>query len=112
MSKIKKKPFHIVVRFSDSLFDVGNVVERHNEIVEEHGAVYFGKMGQPISQLKADKLNEQIDKKIPTYLYLVKGNRRKSTTYRAPLLFITRELPEDDSLFPPYYIEKKRFLNL
>jgi len=103
----KEKPFQLAVRFSDTLFGVGNVVTRHNKIVEQFGSVYFGKMGQPISQLKVDKLNQQIEKEIPTFLYLVKGNRKRSTAYRAQLLHIRKELPaEDDNLLPPYYSEK------
>jgi len=31
------KHFHLVVRFSDTMFDVGDVVAIHNEIVKEHG---------------------------------------------------------------------------
>ncbi len=103
----KKKPTHLVVRFSDTLFGIGDVVSRHNEIVDKYGSVYFGKMGQPISQLKVDQFNKQIEKKIPTSLYLVKGNRRKSTAYHAPLLFITRAMPKEDFLIPSYYSEKE-----
>jgi len=102
----KEKPIHLAVRFSDTLFGIGNVVTRHNKIVEQRGSVYFGKMGQPISQLKADKLNQQIEKKIPTFLYLVKGNRKKSTAYRAPLLQVQKELPSEYNLIPSYYSEK------
>jgi len=102
----KEKPIHLAVRFSDTLFGIGNVVTRHNKIVEQHGSVYFGKMGQPISQLKVDKLNQQIEKRIPTFLYLVKGNRKKSTAYRAPLLHVQKELPSEQNLIPSYYSEK------
>ncbi len=102
----QERPLHLIVRFADSLFDVGDVVARHNEIVEKEGSVWFGKMGQTISQIRIDKLNQQIAQDIPTYLYLVKGNRKKSTPYQAPLLSISRELPTDQALIPPYYTEK------
>ena len=100
------KPLHLVVRFSDTMFDVGNVITRHNNIVSAHGAVWFGKLGQTISQMRMDMLNEQIKKKENTFLYLVKGNRRKSTAYRAPLLQVIKEKPEEKALVPPYYTEK------
>ncbi|QRN82043.1 hypothetical protein JR338_06200 [Chloroflexota bacterium] len=102
----QEKPFHLIVRFADSLFDVGDVVALHNEVVEKKGSVWFGKMGQTISQIRIDKLTQQIAENIPTYLYLVKGNRKKSTAYQAPLLSISRELPTDQALIPPYYTEK------
>jgi len=101
------KALHLVVRFSDTMFGVGDVVAFHNRVVEKHGAVWFGKLGQTIAQSRVDKLNQQVEKKVPTFLYLVKGNRRKSTAYRAPLLLVSRERPEDDALIPTYYDEKE-----
>jgi hypothetical protein len=83
--------FHLVVRFSDTMFGVGDVVSKHNEIIARHGTVWFGKLGQTLSQSRIDMLNKQVEKGIPTFLYLVKGNRRKSTAYRAPLLMIGKE---------------------
>lgn len=100
------KPFHLVVRFSDSMFGVGDVVALHNTIVAEQGAVWFGKLGQTLSQSRADWLNVQIEKQIPTFLYLVKGNRRKSTAYRANLLRVEKEMPKEQALIPAYYAEK------
>ncbi len=90
---MNEKPFGLVVRFSDSMFGVGDVVALHNAIVMEHGAVWFGKLGQMLSQARVDLLNQQIAKKTPMFLYPVKGNRRKSTAYRADLLAVTREKP-------------------
>lgn len=101
-----EKPFHLVVRFSDSMFGVGDVVALHNAIVTKHDAVWFGKLGQTLSQGRVDLLNQQIAKKTPTFLYLVKGNRRKSTAYRADLLAVTREKPGEAALIPSYYAEK------
>jgi hypothetical protein len=103
---VAEKPFHLVVRFSDSMFGVGDVVGRHNDLVNQHGSVWFGKLGQTISQGRIDMLNLQVEKGIPTWLYLVKGNRRKSTAYRAELLSISRETPKNTNLIPAYYAEK------
>ena len=100
------KPIHLVVRFSDTMFGVGDVVARHNEIVKKHDSVWFGKMGQSIAQKRIDMLNKQEGKSIPTFLYLVKGNRKKSTLYRAKLMMVSREMPKEGVLIPPYYVEK------
>jgi len=51
-------------------------------------------------------LNQQVEKKIPTFLYLVKGNRNKSTVYRALLTHVQKEKPQGKKLIPPYYVEK------
>ena len=102
------KTFHLVVRFSDNLFSVGDVVEKHNHVVAKVGYVWFGKIGQTISQNRIDLLNAQIAKSIPTYAYLVKGNRKKSTFYRANLLGISKDLTKEEKKFvPAYYAEAK-----
>ena len=103
----KDKHLHLVVRFSDTMFGMGDVVALHNQVVIEQGFVWFGKLGQTIAQMRVDLLNQQVEKNIPTYLYLVKGNRKKSTAYRADLLAISRESPEGKDYYPAYYSEKE-----
>jgi hypothetical protein len=103
---MNETPFHLVVRFSDTMFSVGDVIALHNSVVAEHSAVWFGKLGQTLSQERIDMLNQQVEKGIPTFLYLVKGNRRKSTAYRASLVQISRETPKEKKLIPAYYAEK------
>jgi hypothetical protein len=103
---MNNKPFHLVVRFSDTMFGVGDVVALHNAIVTAHGAIWFGKLGQTLSQGRVDMLNQQVEKGTPMFVYLVKGNRRKSTAYRAPLFQVNKEMPGEPSLMPEYYSEK------
>ncbi len=103
---MNNNPFQLVVRFSDSMFSMGDVVALHNDVVHQHSAVWFGKLGQPISQGRVDLLNNQIAKNIPTLLYLIKGNRRKSTAYRAALIRLERDTPKETALIPSYYAEK------
>ncbi|MBE0671402.1 MAG: hypothetical protein IH588_12500 [Anaerolineales bacterium] len=101
-------PLHLVIRFSDTMFEVGDVVSIHNEVVEKHGAVWFGKLGGTLSLARIEMLNKQIEQKTPTFLYLVKGNRRKSTPYKARILAISRDFPKKEKvLIPSYYAEKK-----
>jgi len=57
--------------------------------------------------MRVDLLNKQIEQSIPTFLYLVRGNRRKSTAYQANLLFVSRDFPKDKALIPAYYKKKK-----
>jgi hypothetical protein len=103
--------FHLVVRFSDTLFGVGDVVEKHNLVVAKHGAVWFGKLGSTLAQGRINLLNKQIEQGIPTFLYLVKGNRRKSTAYRAQLLSVTREMPAKEKRLVPSYYAKQGLLD-
>ena len=37
-------PVHLVVRFADSMFDVGDVIARHNEVVAQRGAGWSKKL--------------------------------------------------------------------
>jgi hypothetical protein len=100
-------PLHLVIRFSDTMFSVGDVIALHNEVVDKHGAVWFGKLGGTLSLLRIEWLNKQVEQKVPTLLYLVKGNRRKSTPYKAGILAVSRDFPEmEKMLIPPYYGEK------
>lgn len=105
---MQTNPLHLVIGFSDTMFGIGDVVALHNDVVDRHGAVWFGKLGGTLSQSRIDMLNKQIEQKIPTFLYLVKGNRRKSTPYKAEILAISRDFPKKEkALIPPYYAEKK-----
>ncbi len=96
--------YHLVIRFSDSRFRIEDVVDAHNEIVSNVGYVWFGKMGLPISVTKIDHLKQQIAIKRPTFVYLVKNFRMKSSFYKANILDITRQLPAIEvENFPNYY---------
>lgn len=101
-------PLHLVIRFSDTMFEVGDVVSLHNEVVKRHGAVWFGKLGGTLSLSRIEMLNKQVENKTPTFLYLVKGNRRKSTPYKAQIVAVSREFPKKEkAMIPAYYAEKK-----
>jgi hypothetical protein len=90
------------------MFDVGDVVSIHNEVVKRHNAVWFGKLGGTLSFSRIELLNKQISENKPTFVYLVKGNRRKSTPYKAQALAVTRDFPKKEKdLMPSYYAEKK-----
>lgn len=105
---MESTPLHLVIRFSDTMFDVGDVISLHNEVVEVHGAVWFGKLGGTLSLSRIELLNKQIAQKIPTYIYLVKGNRKKSTPYKARILAVSRDFPKKEkALIPTYYAKKK-----
>ena len=60
-----------------------------------------------LAQGRIDIINNQIEQGIPTYLYLVKGNRQKSAVYRAHLMYVARYRPKEKVLIPIYYSKKK-----
>mgnify|MGYP001184702573 CR=1 FL=1 len=101
-----KKPTHLLIRFSNRLLEERETIEEHQKVIEKEGAVWFGKMGQPISQNAIDKLNKQVEDNIPTFIYLVKGNRRQPTAFISDLIIASKTIPEDEkNLIPSYYQE-------
>ncbi len=101
-------PIHLLIRFSDNLFSAGDVISFHQQVIKEKGFVWFGKIGTPIAQRHVETINLQIQNKIPSFLYLVKGGRHKSTFYRANIAFLSSVLPKKErELIPPYYFELK-----
>jgi len=102
----QKKPIHLLIRFSDRLLENRNTIEEHQKVIGREGAVWFGKMGQPISQNAIDKLNKQVEENIPTFIYLVKGNRKKPTFFISDLIVASKTIPDEETdLIPKYYEE-------
>ena len=104
----RKYPIHLLIRFSDSLFSAGDVISLHRQVIKEKGAVWFGKLGTPIAQRHIETINQQVEDKLPSYLFLVKGNRRKSTFYRATIQTLSAILPKNEKdMIPKYYFDLK-----
>jgi len=99
-------PIHLLVRFSDNLHSIGNVISKHTRVIDLNGSVWFGKIGTPISKQKISIMNLQIENSIPTKMFLVKGNKYKSTFYEANLTYLTTSYPKEEKHFiPEYYFE-------
>jgi len=101
-----KTAIHLLVRFSDSLLRDRDTISEHNHVIKREGAVWFGKMGATVAQRHIDVLNNQVQEGVPTFVYLVKGNRRKSTIYRGSLAVASKSLPKEEKhLIPTYYAD-------
>ncbi len=81
------------MRYADSLFGGVDVVHEHEQVVRSEGAVWIGKIGRPLARKKASLLNEQIDRGIPTFLYLVQRIGGGYAWTKATLTRVERELP-------------------
>jgi hypothetical protein len=103
---VSNNPIHLLVRFSDHLLSDSDTITEHNQVVSSHGAVWFGKMGARIGYNHIERLNTQINDGVPTYLLLVKGNRKKSTFFKADLLSIGRQFPDTETEFIPEYYKE------
>lgn len=104
---------NILIRFSDNMFSVGNVIDYHQEVINQSGFVWFGKIGSPIGQNHIDEINKQIEENIQSTLFLVKGNRKKQTFYKAKILRLQKEFPENEkNAIPQYYFDKDLIKNM
>ena len=99
-------PVHLVMRFSDQLFRVGNVIERHTDVLDERGVVWVAKLGRPIGHTRVHRMNAQIAAGVETYCFLVQATRRGPDAYRCSMTALSRSCPTDYSEHaPPYYDE-------
>ncbi len=99
-----KPPAHVLIRVRS---ENGLTVEAHSDVIEKHGAALFGKIGQPIGPDFRAELNEQIERGIPTYLFITtrEGWNGPYVTYSCLLLSVHDRLdPGQKSLVPSYYL--------
>ena len=95
---------HIVVRFSDTLYEGIDTIQEHKRVIDKKGGVWFGKLGRTLARHKIDILNSQIKGKIRTYLFLV---QRIEGEYRWAQAILERVADvvsrKEMTLLPPYY---------
>ena len=95
---------HIAIRYADKIQDREvQTIQLHQDLIQKNGAVWFGKLGQPLSEKNISTINTQCQLGTPTYLYLIRG--RAEGLYKGSVAHMTRELPppEEEALIPQYY---------
>ena len=94
---------HVLLRVRS---ENGQTLTAHKEIVAKRGAALLGKMGQPIGPDFKDKLSEQIERGIKTFLFLTtrEGWNGPYVTDRCLLRRVNDTLDAaKQSLVPSYY---------
>ena len=98
-----KKPFHLLLRFSDNLYNINTILE-HIGIINEYGSVWYGKVGVPFSKIKIEDMRKQIYDSLDTYLFLVQKKNKNYILYRANIIDFSRSFPTTEmKLIPNYY---------
>lgn len=117
MSDGRGEVVHLLLRFSDELYRTGGVIDKHRAVIETEGAVWWGKLGRAVSRQRLENLEAQLERGVPTFVYLVQGKRtRLGTQYVAcrgdAIAFSSALPPGEESLVPPYYdeLELKRYI--
>jgi MoxR-like ATPase len=96
-------PVHLLLRWTAN--HEPETIERHREIAESDGAVWWGKFGDPaaraaVAAKKLDDFQRQIEGGTKTYVFL----HRPGEAWRASLLAIQYERPDSEAnLIPAYY---------
>src|SRR5262249_10355761 len=75
-------------------------------VVERYGAVWFGKIGQPVGQATAELMRKGASAGSTSYLFLVQRRAPRPDVFRAPILDVSFDLASDEArLIPTYYGE-------
>lgn len=100
---------HVLLRYSDNLAPHEGVIFHHNQVIKEHGFVWMGKFGKPVSDSKLDILKRQIEDKKPAYVFLVKKDNKEYSVIAGEIESFSKTLTKEElNKVPAYYREKSR----
>lgn len=105
-NEIPVEPQHVLIRFSDDLYGIGDMIGEHAAVLSKEGAVWIGKFGKALAASRVDAINEQVANDTTSYFYLVRKRRESSgyDAFRGTVVRMTRDPEEvDSSLVPKYY---------
>lgn len=98
---------HLAIRLSDDLFQIGDVIQRHREVLAQHRAVWLGKFGAAPGRLTLARLLSQLERGVTTSVWLLASSGKERRVYRAALAGVSHTPPDDRNLVPTYYAERR-----
>lgn len=93
----------LTVRYGEHFAPPEGTIAAHLRVIENHGFVWFGKMGSPMARARIEVLNRQIVEGTPTYLVLVRARANGRTVHLCRISDMSRERPTDEASIPAYY---------
>ncbi len=94
------------MRFSNALFGVRDVIQRHQTVITSGGAVWIGKIGRGLSTNRLHQIEKQILDDQETYLLLVNRDDTGYEAWIAPVHGAKSTTPTDEMrLVPQYYLD-------
>ena len=98
-------PIHIALRVSASASNgAEDPFEAHAAVLEANGAVLFGKVGRPMGTSTMALVNEQVERGIPTYLFLAAPAAMRMRVFRGQVEAVGPATAQHDAaLVPAYY---------
>lgn len=104
------KLIHILLKlkFHDDDIGVCDAIETHNSIAREHGTVWIGKIGSPLSTELTKRIAGEIENQLKPKLFLFYGPKDERCYYLADIISILRQTNAPSKRFPDYYREFRR----
>lgn len=100
--------YHLVMKYSDEMYDTKDIILLHNQIALRQGAVWIGKPYHVMGRVPMMQINEQIEAGFSSRLYLIDNKRTRPIGHFGELLFISMKSPKEErELIPLFYKEKK-----
>lgn len=93
---------HVLLRYSDRNAPQPGTIILHENVIKEYEAVWFGKFGKPAGRNTISILMDQMEDKIPTYLFLVRFASQKYIVHLGTIEAVQSDVP-DIKLVPAYY---------
>ena len=95
---------HVALRIKS---ENGITISEHNKVIDQKGSVLFSKLGKPLSDAFVNQLNNQLDKEIPTYLFLAtyEGRNVPYGYYQCNLVRVHKKVTQSQISFIPEYIQ-------
>ena len=94
----------ISLRYTDNFAPKCGTIQAHQEIIDKHGYVWFGKLGNPVS---CSYMNDTVLKQSNPRLLLIQSGQ--SARYWAFVEAYTRDTPDLDKIPSYYRNEVERF---
>jgi hypothetical protein len=101
------KIYHLVVRYTEDMYEVDDVIVRHNQIALRQDAVWVGKPFHKMGQATMDIINQQIAEGLEPRLYFIDTKMKRPIAHFGKLLAVTMKAPSDRELIPMFYQQKK-----
>ncbi len=95
-------PVHLVIRYRDPGPDIPTI-RLHQEVIEERGGTWFGKAGKGVGRNWASQVQDQVDRDVPTFLFLVTRVADMLHVHRGSIQQVSYTAPADPQDFPAYY---------
>lgn len=99
--------YHLVVRYTEAMYEIDQVIERHNQVALHHQAVWVGKPFHRMGHVPMTIINKQVEEGLEPRLYFINTEQTRPIAHFGELLELRMKAPTDRELIPPFYAQKR-----